>query len=378
MEECHELYTSKVFLPRALILLIVIGIFVMAIHLKFSNVRQSDGRIRQKFGLFLVCATFWILCTSSWLNIEFRSLLEKAGDNPRFVLSFTTTAVDQIFPSLQAHLTQRGPISYDQIYVVIPESYNGKKTAIPKWLIGDNVKPEMNNSYAGNAYALLPSPVHEKIRLVVIEVDFGPASKLLGALLVEHDPNTIIAYGDDDRMPSPRFMERFYYYAMKYPSDSISANGGWIGTEGFLYCGRPLEVGTNEVSQLLGASFIVTRRKFYPDSVFDVNKYGKGCFFGDDFYLAHVLAVQGIKRRLVYDSCWVLPDQAFERTGLSGKKSLHPGGKNIENYQACFREVGDAISGSEFGRIPMFLFARIWGFARLFINAIKGDAVVPC
>ncbi|KAI9917147.1 hypothetical protein PsorP6_012998 [Peronosclerospora sorghi] len=117
----------------------------------------------------------------------------------------------------------------------------------------------------------------------VRDTDFGPASKVLGTLLVEHDSDTIIVYGDDDRHYPPQLSERVLYYTHKYPNDAIAVLGGWISAEDRFYCGRSLAVGLNSVSFVGGAGGVAVKRKFYGLGkatlpVFQVANMSKACF----------------------------------------------------------------------------------------------------
>ncbi|KAI9917701.1 hypothetical protein PsorP6_012886 [Peronosclerospora sorghi] len=124
---------------------------------------------------------------------------------------------------------------------------------------------------------------HTKLKVIVLDTDFGPASKVLGTLLVEHDSDTIIVYGDDDRHYPPQLSERVLYYTHKYPNDAIAVLGGWISAEDRFYCGRSLAVGLNSVSFVGGAGGVAVKRKFYGLGkatlpVFQVANMSKACF----------------------------------------------------------------------------------------------------
>jgi hypothetical protein len=226
------------------------------------------------------------------------------------------------------------------------------------------------------------------LRLIVLDTDFGPASKVLGALLVEHDPDTIIVYGDDDRVYPPQLCERALHYTHKYPNDAVAVLGGWISAEDGLYCGRSLAVGVNSVSFVGGAGGVAVRRKFFglgeaTMPAFQVANMSKACFLGDDYYLSHLLSRNGVRRRLVSDSCWNIEALAasFSHGGLSYAPSEHPGGANVEHYQQCIRELGkdqDLSGDGEFGAAYMFLFSHAWGVLRGLRNLYFGGEFVAC
>ncbi|RLN50686.1 hypothetical protein BBJ28_00003088 [Nothophytophthora sp. Chile5] len=316
------------------------------------------------------------------------SAMSAAQVRPRIVFSFTTTptGIDKMQPTLDALVHQQGD-GFDEIYVIIPRVYRGETVDIPAWLVDDS--SALNRSdFRGITFSTGPSPYHHKVRLVVLDTDFGPASKVLGTLLVEQDPETIIVYGDNDRVYPPQLCERALHYTHKFPNDAIAVLGGWISAEDDLYCGRSLAVGTNSVSFVGGAGGVAVKRKFFglgADTMpaFEVATLSKACFLGDDYYLSHVLSRHGVQRRLVYDSCWNLDLMvaSFAHGGLSYAPSNHSGGANVEHYQQCIRELGkdqDLSGDGEFGAVYMFLFSHTWGLFRGLRSMYFGGEFTPC
>ncbi|KAK1943639.1 hypothetical protein P3T76_005035 [Phytophthora citrophthora] len=294
--------------------------------------------------------------------------------------------MDVMKPTVDALLQQEGE-GFDAVYVIVPRVYREKVVEIPSWLLEDDATLN-RTEFHGITFATGSSPYHTKLRLIVLDTDFGPASKVLGTLLVEQDPDTIIVYGDDDRMYPPQLCERALHYTYKYPNDAIAVVGGWISTEDGLYCGRSLAVGVNSVSFVGGAGGVVVKRKFYgleeqTVSAFEIVNLSKNCFLGDDYYLSHVLSRNGVRRRLVLDSCWNLDvlTASFAHGGLSYAPSEHPGGANVEHYQKCIRELGkdqDLSHDGEFGFVFMMLFSRLWGIFRGLKSLYSGGEFVPC
>ncbi|KAI9918181.1 hypothetical protein PsorP6_012793 [Peronosclerospora sorghi] len=270
---------------------------------------------------------------------------------PRIVFSFTTTIrrIDEIQPTVHALVHQEGD-GFDIIYVIIPQIYRYKTVKIPSWLL----------------------------KVIVLDTDFRPATKVLGTLLVEQDSDTIIVYGDDDRHYPPQLSERVLYYTHKYPNDAIAVLGGLISVEDRFYCGRSLAVGLNSVSFVGGAGGVAVKRKFYGLGkatlpVFQVANMSKACFLGDDYYLSYLLSRNNVRRRIVSDSCWNIEvlTELFTVRGLSNSPSKHLGGANVEHYQQCIRLFGqdkDLSQDGEFGFLYMFLLSRAWGILHGFMS----------
>jgi hypothetical protein len=312
-----------------------------------------------------------------------------APARPRVVFSFTTISegVTKIQPTLDALINQDGE-GFDTIYIVVPRVYRKTPIEIPSWLVRDMEKDLKRSDFHGATFAVGVSAYHEKVYLIVIDTDFGPASKVLGTLLVEQDPETIIVYGDDDRVYPSQLCDRALHYTAKYPNEAIAVLGGWIAAEDSMYCGRSLEVGVNRVSFVGGAGGVAVKRRFFGIGeatmpAFEIANFSKACFLGDDYYLSHLLSNNGVSRRLVFDSCWNMQNLgvAYSRGGLSQAASAHPGGANVEHYQQCIREFGvdqDLSRDGEFGALFMYVFSRTWGVFRGLRNMLDGGGFVPC
>ncbi|GAB9476438.1 hypothetical protein Gpo141_00013504 [Globisporangium polare] len=311
-----------------------------------------------------------------------------SSSRPRVVFSFTTIdeGITKLQPTLDALVAQDGE-GFDVIYVVVPRIYRKTPIEIPPWLVAD-VHALNRSDFHGITFATGASAYHEKVHIILLDTDFGPASKVLGTLLVENDPETIIVYGDDDRVYPPQLCERALHYTSKYLNEAIAVLGGWISAEDSLYCGRSLEVGVNSVSFVGGAGGVAVKRKFFGIGeaslpAFEIAKMSKACFLGDDYYLSHLLSNNGVPRRLVYDSCWNIENlrASYPHGGLSYAESQHPGGANVEHYQQCIRELGfdrDLSGDGEFGWAFMNLFAHTWGAVRGLSSWIGGSGFVAC
>ncbi|KAG6948538.1 hypothetical protein JG688_00015109 [Phytophthora aleatoria] len=149
-----------------------------------------------------------------------------------------------------------------------------------------------------------------------------------------------------------------------------------------------LAIGVNSISFVGGAGGVAVKRKFFGMGeatmpAFEVANMSKACYLGDDYYLSHLLSRNGVRRRLVADSCWNIETltESFSHGGLSYAPSEHPGGANVEHYQQCIRELGkdqDLSRDGEFGSAYMFLFSRTWGVLRGLRNLYFGGEFVSC
>ncbi|KAE8907169.1 hypothetical protein PF003_g9307 [Phytophthora fragariae] len=418
-DSCIDLYAERVMIPRVSLLALLTGLSVLCVLLARHRRRRRRQRTRQLakllpekvvvesslvstdgdelssrkrwFSCLLATSVAWVtvfLCSFNSSTAIASSSMSAAQARPRIVFSFTTTprGIDDMQPTVDALVQQEGD-GFDAVYVVVPKTYRDQAVQIPEWLLDGKTKLNQTE-FRGVTFATGTSPYHDKLKLIVLDTDFGPASKVLGTLLVEQDPDAIIVYGDDDRIYPTQLCERALHYTHKYPDDAIAVLGGWISAEDDLYCGRSLAVGVNSVSFVGGAGGVAVKRKFFgleekTMPAFEVADMSKACFLGDDYYLSHLLSRNGVRRRLVSDSCWNIEalTESFSYGGLSHAPSEHPGGANVEHYQQCIRELGkdqDLSHDGEFGSVFMFVFSHAWGIFRGLRNFCFGGEFVPC
>lgn len=131
--------------------------------------------------------------------------------------------------------------------------------------------------------------------------DYGPATKLLGCIPYENDPNTLIITVDDDQTYTANLVQTLVKYAIKYPDYAIGTRAMCRNMEG-VSCDA--SDGQNVLSPdtffLEGFGGVAYRRKFISQPMLD---YFEGltlrdspCFISDDLTISTWLEKQGIKR----------------------------------------------------------------------------------
>lgn len=127
----------------------------------------------------------------------------------RVVVSLTTTPnrLDKVMDSVRSLASQS--LVPDQIYVNVPD---GPMKRHPERSYDDVALPEALSAL---------SPLVRVNRCV----DDGPATKLLGALRLEDDPNTLIITVDDDFEYPPRLVEALAWEAEAKPDDVLGVCG---------------------------------------------------------------------------------------------------------------------------------------------------------
>lgn len=150
--------------------------------------------------------------------------------------------------------------------------------------------------------------VHRKIYLLIMKIpDYGPATKLLGALHVERDPSTIIVTVDDDSFYYPYYINRLAYHtpvdgALGVMHQFINAyrQTAIINTPRamrFFFEGYGIQIR----SWLMGVTGIAYRVKYFQDDIFtEARNLTKDCFLNDDVWLGGYLKKHNIKRYVYF------------------------------------------------------------------------------
>ena len=144
-----------------------------------------------------------------------------------------------------------------------------------------------------------------RIHFVYDGEDFGPASKLLGVLAHERDPETRIITVDDDilydrRMVGTLLRHGTYDSALGFSCEELprAPSRGWhLISAGYSWM-YPLSTVLPCEGWLHGYQGVLYRRGLFEDDVFDDTALPRGCFFADDVRLAGYLASKGIARRV--------------------------------------------------------------------------------
>lgn len=199
----------------------------------------------------------------------------------RVVVGLTT------LPSRVAHLTQTiasiSSQSYpvDAIHLAIPPFALRKGQAywLPKWVME-----------------------HPLVKVVPLPADYGPASKLFGALFAEADPNTCIVTLDDDASVPPHTVIKLVDAAQVLPSAAVGFSGWnitcaaslscwqwggwnyhyirsahddvcereWKDLYGEHHCGLAVICGAHSADILMGVTGVLYRRWFFNESALDL------------------------------------------------------------------------------------------------------------
>jgi hypothetical protein len=181
-------------------------------------------------------------------------------------------------------------ISLDAIYVTMPK-----------------IAKRLNKPYPP-----LPDYINKLCTVVSIKEDHGPVCKIIGALIREKDPNTLIITIDDDCIYSNDLVEKLINKHKLYPNAAITSTGVLVGCgvgtfgihstlkdvipyNGVLGFQIPAEGRAVDIVQ--GFSGVLYKRCFFPYKLNKLLKYTKdiNIFKSDDILLSGYLSLQNIK-----------------------------------------------------------------------------------
>lgn len=172
-------------------------------------------------------------------------------------------------------------------------------------------------------YPALPDKITELCNVVYIETDYGPITKLYGALMNETNPEVIIISCDDDVIYPYNLVEILVKYHKKHADSVICGTGALIG-KGLLFANivsslQPCKGLTNgfsgfnvdgngrNVDLIFGVGGVLYLRKFFAppeklyDDLFHYSLLDPTIFHNDDVLISGYLCKNKIPRKLFLD-----------------------------------------------------------------------------
>lgn len=168
-------------------------------------------------------------------------------------------------------------------------------------------------------YPPLPESITELCTVVRCR-DYGPITKLVGGLLMEDDPNTIIITFDDDIIYPPTLVATLIKHHKEYPQSAIGSSGmllkyncPWCAItpneNTGLRTSAKFSIPTEgrRVDSIYGYPGALYLRRFFPDRErleSDFLKYAlldNSLLCNDDITISGYLSLQGIERRIFND-----------------------------------------------------------------------------
>ena len=214
----------------------------------------------------------------------------------------------------------------------------------------------------GTPYPTLPLEIRQLVTVVHVDQDHGPITKIVGGLLMEPDPETLIITADDDIWYSPNLVSSLVKQYLRRPGRAISGSGlflssGIISTSChsqsvfmhncFMrswFIDFDVPSGGREVEILCGFSGVLYPRYAFPepDQLADLLQYAErsdAVFHNDDILLSSYLSSRGIKRVVVPD----IPRTDEIRSISNSDDSDSKDGYSLSyDYITCLHRMQDA------------------------------------
>jgi len=152
---------------------------------------------------------------------------------------------------------------------------------------------------------------------VVSCTDFGPITKIVGGILQESDPNTVIISFDDDMMYPPNLVEVLVKHHQKYPDSALGSSGMLLryscpmcaitpNENNFFYRipKFPVPPEGRRVDSIYGYPGALYVRKFFPDNdkleeeFLKYSLVNHEMLMNDDIVISGYLSLKSVERRI--------------------------------------------------------------------------------
>ena len=227
---------------------------------------RSDRRRRLRLQDLLLLLLLWIGLCSSFEKDE-QQHRDYLKGLKRIVYSFTTTQrrIDRIRETLDS-IVSKQTVPVDAVLLNV-----GPDIVIPEWLL----------TYAKE---------EERLKIVRMKKDYGPASKLLGALNEgnESGEDTLIVFGDDDIVVSPKIVQ------LHIQAQDQAKVPTAFGTRR-IHIGHDLGIDPPE-TVLEATGTISVRASFLPrEATEGLNRAPDACRLSDDYWISHFLTSANVR-----------------------------------------------------------------------------------
>ena len=228
----------------------------------------------------------------SYFNPKKYYVLPRVKQDKKVIITFTTVPgrIDKSKYMIASLLNQT--VRVDKIYIYIPfKSSKGIKYEIPKWM------SELEKKFI-------------QFEIKRCNRDWGPATKIIPALMEFENTDYTIIYLDDDIIYNTNTIETLISYSKRYPNYAICNQGWnierWGGNSSLLgrtlhHSGKyfptidPYNHVFTDVMQ--GFSGVLIKPRFFDvKKLVKMDEYPKEVFFVDDVYLSGHLNDQGVYR----------------------------------------------------------------------------------
>lgn len=233
------------------------------------------------------------------------------------------------------------------------------------------------------SYPPLPDEITRYVTIVPTLDDYGPITKLLGALNTEKDPNTLILSVDDDMIYPPDLVEKLVANLQHQPN-AVIATGGYTFSNSFfhfmLYHNKfpwlhrwmfpHVPENGKQIEQIYGCSGVLYRRAYFPDNgvkeLLLKSQENIDNFLNDDVVISAWLARNHIPVYIFnnFSPCQEMNTirDGNELSYIPFKMyySMHRAYQHLQEWGFNYLSLDHSFSDSIFGTILIILFLLIF------------------
>ena len=255
------------------------------------------------------------------------------------VVASLTTMPDRYFKTVKTlHTLNRQTYKLDAIYLSLPEKSRRLGIDYP--------------------------PITEEMAslcTVVKCIDYGPITKIVGGILSEDDPDTVIISFDDDMIYPHTLVEELMAHHQQFPNSALGSSGMLLkyncpmcaitpNEDNFLFRipKFPVPDTGRRVDSIYGYAGALYVRKFFPEKAMlesEFLKYAlneRNMFINDDITISGYLSLQNIERR-------IFPNMPIVSFVLDEETGTRIRNKNEISYDldTFFQRMNAAISAAK-------------------------------
>lgn len=163
-----------------------------------------------------------------------------------------------------------------------------------------------------------------EFRIIICDKDWGPATKIIPAIMSEKGNHSYVIYLDDDMIYHPKTIETLIQYSNIYPERAISNKGNKHILQGFSGC--------------------IVRSDFFDiDKLKSIHNYPPEVFYEDDVYISGMLEENNIKK-IITEHQYSIPyfyefivGYILRINPLSLSSTFNKDRKNFQKTYECFK-----------------------------------------
>lgn len=255
------------------------------------------------------------------------------------VVASLTTMPDRYFKTVKTlHTLNKQTYKFDAIYLSLPEK----------------------SKRLGIEYPPITEEMSQLCTVVHCE-DYGPITKIVGGLLSEDDPETVIISFDDDMIYPNTLVETLMQHHKKYPNSALGSSGMLLkyscpmcaitpNEDNFLFRipKFPVPPEGRRVDSIYGYPGALYVRKFFPIKEQLETKFlnyaleERNMFINDDITISGYLSLKGVERR-------IFPNMPIVSFVLDEETGTRLRNKNEISYDldTFFQRMNAAITSSK-------------------------------